>query len=87
MRSDFERYSWRNHMPSLGPVDLAVAALTGLAMSFTLVCGTPGDAGTRHPADAVAGHRPGLQAAVGPTAERCHERSTRHPVRPAKEDA
>lgn len=41
MRCDDDEYSWRNHMPSLGPLDLAVAGLTGLALSVTLVCTPP----------------------------------------------
>lgn len=69
MRSDPVDYSWRNHMPSLGPVDLAIAALTGLALSVAVVCGPP-DAGTGQGGTKASGAAPavncGTRVASGP---------------------
>lgn len=37
MRSDFVEYHWRNHVPSIGPGDLAVVVFASLALLVSAV--------------------------------------------------
>ncbi|MGQ9367280.1 hypothetical protein [Azospirillum sp. ST 5-10] len=65
MLNEFVDYRWRDHVPSPGPADLAIVAVTGLALLLPAVCDWPTPAGAQGGTHAAVHGTPGTSPCTG----------------------